>query len=122
MYRSLLLLALLPLVARADADPPVLLQRPALSDKLVAFAYAGDLWVVDRAGGDARRLTAGAGLESYPVFSPDGSQIAFAGEYCVGAWGVARGNSSLHNTSAKTTVAITTSATSRTAARRALDG
>ncbi|HJZ91918.1 MAG TPA: PDZ domain-containing protein, partial [Gemmataceae bacterium] len=81
MRCSLLALVLLPLVARADADPPLLLQRPAVSEKLVAFAYAGDLWVVDRAGGDARRLTAGVGLESYPVFSPDGSQIAFAGEY-----------------------------------------
>ncbi len=56
------------------ADPPLLLQRPAVSAKQVAFAYAGDLWVVDRAGGDARRLTAGVGLESYPVFSPDGSR------------------------------------------------
>src|SRR5262249_27829920 len=57
MKRSLFLLALLPVVARADADPPLLLQRPAVSEKLVAFAYAGDLWVVDRGGGDARRLT-----------------------------------------------------------------
>src|SRR5262249_29946490 len=47
MKRSLLLLALLPVVVRADADPPLLLQRPAVSEKLVAFAYAGDLWVVD---------------------------------------------------------------------------
>src|SRR5262245_57556359 len=81
MKLSLLLLALLPVVVRADADPRLLLQRPAVSEKLVAFAYAGDLWVVDRSGGDARRLTAGVGLESYPVFSPDGSQIAFAGDY-----------------------------------------
>src|SRR5262249_51182056 len=28
-----------------------------------------------------RRLTSGAGLETEPVFSPDGSQIAFTGEY-----------------------------------------
>src|SRR5262249_55562915 len=47
----------------------------------IAFGYAGDLWVVDRTGGTPRRLTAGAGLESHPVFSPDGSQVAFAGEY-----------------------------------------
>src|SRR4051794_39914423 len=80
MHRSLLVLLLLPGLAKA-ADPPLLLQRPAVSAKSVAFVYAGDLWVVDRAGGDARRLTAGVGLESYPVFSPDGEQVAFAGEY-----------------------------------------
>ena len=67
--------------AHAGANPPLLLQRPALSAKQIAFVYAGDVWVVDRAGGDARRLTAGVGLESYPVFSPDGETVAFAGEY-----------------------------------------
>src|SRR5262245_1579294 len=80
MHRSLLALLLLPGLAAAS-DPPLLLQRPAVSARQVAFAYAGDIWVIDRAGGDARRLTAGAGLESYPVFSPDGEQIAFAGDY-----------------------------------------
>jgi tricorn protease len=65
----------------AGANPPLLLQRPAVSAKQVAFVYGSDLWIVDRDGGDARRLTAGAGLESYPVFSPDGDTIAFAGEY-----------------------------------------
>jgi tricorn protease len=82
MRRSLLLvLFLLPLPARADNDSSLLLQRPAVSARHVAFVYAGDIWVVDRAGGEARRLTAGVGLESYPVFSPDGQLIAFAGEY-----------------------------------------
>src|SRR5262245_13254246 len=80
MHRSLLAVLLAPALAAA-VDPPLLLQRPAVRAKQIAFAYAGDLWGVDRAGGAARRLTAGAGLESYPVFSPDGSQIAFAGEY-----------------------------------------
>jgi tricorn protease len=79
MRRSLLVLLLAPALARAEA--PQILQRPAVSDKHVAFVHAGDLWVVDRAGGDARRLTAGVGLESHPVFAPDGSQVAFAGEY-----------------------------------------
>src|SRR5438045_1847965 len=84
MRRALLALLLLAggsLPRSAAADPPLLLQRPAVSARQVAFAYAGDLWVVDRSGGDARRLTAGVGLESYPVFSPDGEQVAFAGEY-----------------------------------------
>ncbi len=81
MRRAPLALLLLAGTAHAQADPPLLLQRPAVSATQVAFSYAGDLWVVDRAGGDARRLTAGVGLESYPVFSPDGQLLAFAGEY-----------------------------------------
>jgi len=43
----------------------------------VAFEYAGDLWVVSRSGGQARRLTSTIGVELDPYFSPDGSQIAF---------------------------------------------
>jgi tricorn protease len=82
MRHSLLALALLASVARADsAGPPILAQRPAVSATQIAFTYAGDLWIMGRDGGDARRLTAGVGLESYAVFSPDGSQVAFAGEY-----------------------------------------
>src|SRR5262245_24749696 len=80
MRHALLASLLFPALAHA-ADPPLLLQRPAVSARQIVFVYAGDLWVVDRAGGDARRLTAGVGLESYPVFSPDGAQVAFAGEY-----------------------------------------
>ena len=79
MSRSLL--ALLVFAGAAHAETPLLRQKPAVSATQVAFCYAGDLWVVGRDGGDARRLTAGVGLESYPVFSPDGAQIAFAGEY-----------------------------------------
>lgn len=75
-----LVFLLLPVVSQA-ADMPLLFQRPTISDKHVAFVYAGDLWISDRSGGDARRLTAGAGLESYPVSSPNGDQIAFAGDY-----------------------------------------
>ncbi len=81
MRLSLMALVLFSGLSYAGTEPPLLLQRPAVSAKQIAFSYAGDLWVVDRAGGDARRLTAGVGLESYPVFSPTGELIAFAGEY-----------------------------------------
>ena len=74
-----LLLAPLALLA---ADPtPLLLQQPTVSQTTIVFAYAGDLWRVARQGGEATRLTTGAGTESNPIFSPDGSQITFRGEY-----------------------------------------
>jgi tricorn protease len=46
---------------------------------MVAFEYGGDLWVVARSGGQARRLTSTSGVETEPRFSPDGSQITFTG-------------------------------------------
>ena len=54
-----------------------MLRHPAVSRDLVAFEYAGDLWTVGRAGGQARRITSTPGVEGDPYFSPDGSQIAF---------------------------------------------
>ena len=65
----------------AFAAKPHIFQRPALSKDLIAFGYAGDLWTVPRAGGVATRLTTGVGIETAPVFSPDGSTIAFTGDY-----------------------------------------
>jgi tricorn protease len=65
----------------ADSTAPLLLQKPTLSRTHIAFVYAGDLWTVPRAGGPAQRLTSGAGVETNPVYSPDGSTIAFTGEY-----------------------------------------
>ncbi|HEY8224948.1 MAG TPA: PDZ domain-containing protein [Pyrinomonadaceae bacterium] len=56
-----------------------LLRHPTVSRDSIAFEYAGDLWIVSRTGGQARRLTATQGLEIDPYFSPDGSQIAFSG-------------------------------------------
>lgn len=55
-----------------------LLRHPTVSRDSVAFEYAGDLWIVARSGGAARRLTSTPSLEIDPYFSPDGSQIAFA--------------------------------------------
>ncbi len=68
-------------VAATSSEHPNILQRPAMSTKLIAFGYAGDLWTVPRGGGRATRLTAGVGIESQPIFSPDGETIAFTGQY-----------------------------------------
>jgi tricorn protease len=58
---------------------PRLLEAPTLSKTRIAFAHAGELWTVPREGGDAQRLVTGQ-LENYkPIFSPDGSMIAFTG-------------------------------------------
>ncbi|HEY2019506.1 MAG TPA: PDZ domain-containing protein [Bryobacteraceae bacterium] len=77
-----LILAFLALTAiAAAADEPMLLQKPTLSKTHIVFVYAGDLWSVPREGGDAIRLTSGTGVETDPAFSPDGTRVAFTGEY-----------------------------------------
>src|SRR5579864_1228411 len=65
----------------AQSDPPLLLRFPTVNKTHIVFNYAGDLWIVSRDGGDARRLTSGIGTESLPYFSPDGTMVAFTGEY-----------------------------------------
>ena len=86
--RSLLALLVLPLLALtaaiklpAQSSDHHIFQRPALSKDLICFAYADDLWTVPRSGGKATMLTTGVGIETAPVFSPDGSTIAFTGDY-----------------------------------------
>ena len=75
------ILAVLGCALAAHATGPLLMQKPTLSKTHIAFAYAGDLWLVARDGGEARLLTSGSGTKSDPVFSPDGSLIAFTGDY-----------------------------------------
>ena len=80
--RLLLPLALLSFSAYgADQPAPLLAHNPTLSSTQIVFAYAGDLWSVPREGGEAVRLTTGTGIEDRPIFSPDGTKIAFTGEY-----------------------------------------
>ncbi|WP_424520546.1 S41 family peptidase, partial [Rubrivirga sp.] len=61
----------------AQSQETLLLRQPTLSAQHVAFAHGGDLWVADRSGGDARRLTSTPAVEADPHFSPDGRMIAF---------------------------------------------
>jgi tricorn protease len=64
-------------VRRVGAEETRLLRDPAISAEHIAFTYGSDLWIVDRAGGEARRLTATPAIVSGPHFSPDGRRIAF---------------------------------------------
>ncbi len=67
--------------ATAQSNPPLLLRMPTVSKTQIVFNYGGNLWIVSRDGGDARRLTSEIGEDTDPAFSPDGSMVAFTGEY-----------------------------------------
>jgi len=65
----------------AEDGPTRLLSQPDISDDHLVFVYAGDLWLAGRDGSDPRRLTSDAAEENTPIFSPDGTMIAFRAEY-----------------------------------------
>jgi tricorn protease len=83
LARVMLALPLLvvAITAAPDSPPTKMLRSPTVSATEIAFAYANNIWEVDRAGGRARRLTSFQGQTSNPHFSPDGKLIAFTGEY-----------------------------------------
>jgi len=77
-----LFLFLAPLTVNATIQEDTkLLSQPAISDNHIAFIYAEDLWVANRDGSNPIRLTIDEGIESNPIFSPDGSMIAFNAQY-----------------------------------------
>jgi len=57
------------------------MSQPAISDAHIAFIYAEDLWIANKDGSNPKRLTIDEGVESNPIFSPDGTKIAFNAEY-----------------------------------------
>lgn len=46
----------------------------------IAFSYQGDIWVAPSAGGKAIPLTDNVEMDDRPVWSPDGTKIAFASD------------------------------------------
>ncbi|HVS65473.1 MAG TPA: PDZ domain-containing protein [Thermoanaerobaculia bacterium] len=80
VLHAVLLLAGTPALG-VDVAETRLLSDPAVSDRHVAFSYAGDLWIAARDGSSPRRLTSHHGIESSPRFSPDGDLLAFSGQY-----------------------------------------
>lgn len=82
MSKLLLLATLVTLFAinfsAQTANAPLLIGRVAHNQTHIAFTYAGKIWIAPKTGGAARRLTTTENEETNPVFSPDGTKIAFS--------------------------------------------
>ncbi|MEQ1567548.1 MAG: S41 family peptidase [Myxococcota bacterium] len=63
------------------AATPAYVRTPDLHGGRIVFAAIGDLWVVSDTGGAPTHLTTHPGDESQPAFSPDGTWVAFTGQY-----------------------------------------
>ena len=64
---------------RATAEPKLSFAEPGIAPngEEIAFVHGGDIWVVPARGGEAKLLVAHPANESRPVYSPDGTRIAF---------------------------------------------
>ncbi len=80
-FRIIPFVLLLAIAQAGFADDTRLLRFPDIHEDRVVFVYAGDLYVAPSSGGTAVRLTSHEGLEQFPKFSPDGSQVAYSAEY-----------------------------------------
>src|SRR5262245_56280515 len=86
--RAALGMAFAGVVALAGASPAraaqkaLWIRQPAISPdgRTVAFSYHGDLWTVPVSGGTATPLTVHPAYDTTPVWSPDGTRIAFASD------------------------------------------
>ncbi|MFI5165680.1 MAG: PDZ domain-containing protein [Thermoanaerobaculales bacterium] len=67
--------------AFADKAKALLLQSPSVSKTQIVFAYGGEIWIAPREGGEAKRLVTGSGRLFGPIFSPDGTMVAYSGYF-----------------------------------------
>lgn len=80
MKKLMLCMAVGLTAATASAETPLWLRDVMISPtgSEIAFCYKGDIYKVSAAGGEAHQLTTQDSYECSPVWSPDGSRIAFA--------------------------------------------
>ncbi|MDR0795586.1 MAG: PDZ domain-containing protein [Tannerella sp.] len=83
MNNRLLLFVIISLssLCVVSAQEARLMRFPTTNGREIVFTYAGDLYKVPIAGGEAKRLTSHVGYEMFARFSPDGQTIAFTGQY-----------------------------------------
>lgn len=58
-----------------------MLRFPDVSESRISFVYAGDIWIAPKTGGTAHKLSSPAGQETFPKFSPDGTELVFTANY-----------------------------------------
>ena len=65
--------------ATDDPAPRPSFSEPSFSPdrREIAFASGGDIWTVPATGGEARLLVSNPATERKPIYSPDGSKLAF---------------------------------------------
>lgn len=83
MKKQLFSLALLAAMAtNTFAETPKWVRQSQISPdgKSIAFCYKGDIYTVGVNGGDAKQLTTNSAYDTAPLWSPDGSKIAFASD------------------------------------------
>ena len=82
MKKTMIILAALLLAQTATGQVSARLMRYMdVSDSHICFVFGGDIWLMSREGGSAWQLTNSPGEESWPKFSPDGSELAFSASY-----------------------------------------
>lgn len=68
------------ILSRAALSQPFLRDADIQGDRVV-FSCEGDIWLAAMSTGQAERITGHDGVSSNARFSPDGSRIAFTGQY-----------------------------------------
>src|SRR3982750_4365275 len=77
--QAVLFLAAALTIVHAQTKPLPALGEPAIAPDRpeVAFVSGGDIWTVPLSGGEARLLVSQSATESRPLYSPDGTALAF---------------------------------------------
>ena len=76
---SLIACLVIGMLARAESENPLWMRGGAISPdgNSIAFSYMGNIYTVPSAGGEAKQLTTNASYDGHPMWSPDGSMLAF---------------------------------------------